>query len=69
MADCKIVVEDKPSTETRDAIVALLRAFNRTNFEGPIFEPLAVVLRDPESNEVIGGLWGNRIAAGSMSIP
>ncbi len=58
MAECKIAVEDKPSTETRDAIVALLRAYNWTKVEKPIFEPLAIVLRDSQSDEIIGGLWG-----------
>jgi len=45
-----------------DAILEPLRAFNESQV-GPIkAEPLAIALRDPESDAVSGGLWGLSVA-------
>ena len=53
-----IVVDEKPDPKLRDAILKPLRTFNESKM-GPIsVEPLAITLRDPENDAVIGGLWG-----------
>jgi GNAT superfamily N-acetyltransferase len=42
-----------------------LRAFNESHI-GPIkAEPLAITLRDPQSGEVTGGLWGSSAVWGA----
>jgi GNAT superfamily N-acetyltransferase len=59
MAECKIVVEDEPQTDLCEAIDALLRDYNWTKVDRPVTERFAVSLRHPESNAVIGGIWGS----------
>jgi ribosomal protein S18 acetylase RimI-like enzyme len=58
----KITVDEKPDPKLRDEIVKPLRAFNESQV-GPIKpEPLAITLRDSESEMVTGGLWGHSVA-------
>lgn len=58
----RIDIDESPDPALRDAIVQPLRAFNESHV-GPIQpEPLAITLRDPESNAVLGGLWGTSVA-------
>ena len=54
-----IVTLDRPLPEHRQAIFRLLDAFNdeRTGFPDPV-SPLAILLKEPEREAIIGGLWG-----------
>jgi GNAT superfamily N-acetyltransferase len=62
MKGLAVLVEEKPDPALREAIGRPLRAFNESRI-GPISnEPLAVVLRDPDSEAVTGGLWGGSVA-------
>jgi ribosomal protein S18 acetylase RimI-like enzyme len=54
----RIVVDEKPDPKLRDEILKPLRAFNESQIGPVVPEPLAVLLRDPDSEAVIGGLWG-----------
>jgi GNAT superfamily N-acetyltransferase len=57
----RIVVDEQPELKLRDEILRPLRAFNESQL-GPIkAEPLAIMLRDPQNNTVIGGLWGTSV--------
>jgi GNAT superfamily N-acetyltransferase len=62
MAALRIDVDESPDPALRDAILKPLRAFNESKV-GPVkTETLAIVLRDPESGAVSGGLWGTSVA-------
>jgi GNAT superfamily N-acetyltransferase len=57
----QIDVDETPDISMRDEILKPLRAFNESKV-GPIkAEALAIALRDPDSGEVIGGLWGGSV--------
>jgi hypothetical protein len=60
-----IIVPDNPLPEYREAIFRLLDAYNdaRTDFPDPV-APLALLLREPGSDTIIGGLWASAIGAG-----
>jgi GNAT superfamily N-acetyltransferase len=55
----EIVVPETPLPEHRETIFRLLDAFNdeRSGFPDPV-RPLALLLREPGSEVVLGGLWG-----------
>jgi GNAT superfamily N-acetyltransferase len=53
-----IVIPTVPSPEDRAAILAGLVAFNRAEVGAANFQALSIVIRDPEANKTIGGLWG-----------
>ncbi|HEY8255018.1 MAG TPA: hypothetical protein VIG39_10280, partial [Rhizomicrobium sp.] len=54
----RIDVDESPDPAWREAIGMPLRAFNESRI-GPLnAKTLAILLRDPSSGEVIGGLWG-----------
>ena len=54
----RIDIDENPDPGLRDAILQPLKAFNESHI-GPVKpELLAIALRDPESGEVVGGLWG-----------
>ena len=58
MAPPRIDIDENPDPGLRDAILQPLRAFNERHV-GPVRpELLAIALRDPETGEVVGGLWG-----------
>jgi GNAT superfamily N-acetyltransferase len=58
-----IEVDESPDLALRDAILKPLRAFNESQV-GPVpVEPLAITVRNPQSGEVIGGLWGTSVVA------
>lgn len=62
-----ITIDEKPDPALREEILKPLRAFNESRI-GPLKpETLAIVLRDPDSNAVTGGLWGT-IGAGWMYV-
>lgn len=61
MTQPRIDVDENPDPGLRDAILPPLRAFNESHI-GPIKpELLAIALRDPETGEVVGGLWGSSV--------
>ena len=56
----KITLTDTPTPQMRDAISGWLLAFNASrvgNSEPP--RPLVLVLSDPASDEILGGLYGS----------
>ena len=56
--DPRIELTDAPPTNAFDRIRESLRNFN-TRIAGEAgHRPLAVLLTDPQSNEIVGGLWG-----------
>jgi len=52
------VVPDHPDRVDRDAILKLLHAFNDSKVGPSGYKELAILLRDPRSDETVGGLWG-----------
>src|SRR3954471_4771264 len=58
MSTPRIVVDEKPDAGSRDAILQPLAAYNRARVDRPNAAPVAILLRHPETDEVIGGLWG-----------
>jgi GNAT superfamily N-acetyltransferase len=54
-----IIVPDHPLPEHREAITRLLDAYNdeKSGFPDPVL-PLALLLREPGTDTIIGGLWG-----------
>jgi GNAT superfamily N-acetyltransferase len=57
MAGLRIEVEEKPSLELRESILQPLLRFNEKHAGATVLEPLAILLRAPEADEVVGGLW------------
>ena len=57
-----IVVDEKPDPGLRDAILKPLRAFNESKLGPVTSEHLAIVIRDPQGDAVLGGLWGMSVA-------
>jgi GNAT superfamily N-acetyltransferase len=58
----RIIVDENPAPGLRDQIGAPLRVFNISQV-GPInVQALAILLRNPESDEIVGGLWGQSVA-------
>lgn len=54
----EVVVTEEMSVPDRDAVVRVLREYAvAQGFEADL-KPLGVLLRDPETGETIGGLWG-----------
>ena len=62
MIDPRIIVDEKPEPSLREAILRPLRDYNASKIGPVIVEPLAVFLRHPESDAIIGGLWGTLVA-------
>ena len=57
-----IETTSEPDPAARDAILAVLVAHNDAAAgRPPGVQPLAILLRDPESGAVIGGLWGQSV--------
>lgn len=55
----EIVSTDVPDPSVRDAILKRLVAFNEERGGPPAnFRRLALLVRDPATEEVAGGLWG-----------
>jgi GNAT superfamily N-acetyltransferase len=58
----RIDIDESPDPALRDAILKPLRAFNESKV-GPVdATPLAIVLSDPQSDAITGGLWGTSVA-------
>ena len=62
MIEPRIVVDEKPQPNLREAILRPLRDYNTSKVGPVVVEPLAVFLRHPESDAIIGGLWGHLAA-------
>lgn len=58
MVQPKLTVVENPGHEHRDEIFRLLVDYNASKIGPAVVEPLAIVLKDPESGAIIGGLWG-----------
>ncbi len=58
MAQPKLIVTEHPRQEHRDEIFRLLLDYNTSKIGPAVVEPLAITLQDPESDAIIGGLWG-----------
>ena len=58
MAEPTIVVPDRPDQSHRDVVVKALMAFNDKAVGPSGFQPLAILINDPVTNEPVGGLWG-----------
>ena len=46
----------------RKAILAPLRKYNANWIGEPTVKPLAIFIRDPRTDEIVGGLWGQSAA-------
>lgn len=53
-----IVVEEKPDDAARKAIVEALIAYNDKAGGLSGYQPLAILIQDPDTGETLGGLWG-----------
>jgi GNAT superfamily N-acetyltransferase len=56
-----IVVPEKPDPQIRVALLDLMLAYNESKTGPSGFAPLAVMLKDHGSGELIGGLWGRTV--------
>ena len=55
----KITLTDAPTPQMREAIAGPLVAFNHARIGGTeAYRPLVILLSDPESDEIAGGLHG-----------
>ncbi len=54
----EVIAVETPGPEHHDEILRLLLEFNTSKVGPTILEPLAVTLRHPESDAILGGLWG-----------
>jgi len=56
----KITLTDAPTPEMWKAIVEPLVEFNNSRLGKPeAFVPLVILLSDPETDEIVGGLYGS----------
>src|SRR5690242_20028511 len=63
----RIVVDERPDPALHEAIGDLLDSFNDSKIGPVTAEQLAIVVRDPDTDALIGGLWG-RSAVGWMYV-
>ena len=56
-----IVTPEHPGQEIRSKLLNLLMAYSESRTGPSGFEPLAVILQDPDSSELVGGLWGRSV--------
>jgi len=61
MATPRIDIDEAPDPALREAILKPLRAYNESRAGAFNPELLAITLRDPENNEITGGLWGTSV--------
>jgi GNAT superfamily N-acetyltransferase len=54
----EVVVMEEMSSPDRDAIIRVLHDYNLAQGYRAGVKPLGILLRDPETRETIGGLWG-----------
>src|SRR5258705_3659373 len=58
MVQPKLIAVEHPGREHHDEILRLLLDFNTSKVGPTVLESLAVVLRHPENDATVGGLWG-----------
>lgn len=58
MIEPEIVVDENPDSNLREEILRPLRNYNKSKIGPVVIEPVAVYLRHPENQAIIGGLWG-----------
>ncbi len=54
----KIVMPENPTPEMRKAIVDPLISFNRAQVGSFEYQALAILIQHPQTDEILGGLWG-----------
>lgn len=55
----KISITETPEPHIREAIVGPLIKFNNSRASQPEdYRPLVIILSDPDTGEILGGLWG-----------
>jgi GNAT superfamily N-acetyltransferase len=59
VTDFRISIDDAPQPAVRESIVTRLVEYNETHVGTDTPKPLAIVLRTNESDDIIGGIWGN----------
>ena len=57
MIEPRIVVEEAPDADLRETIARPLKAYNVGKIGPLVQEPLALLLKDPENGEIVGGVW------------
>jgi GNAT superfamily N-acetyltransferase len=62
MSGFTLTLDETPDPQLRAAILAPLRAFNANWIGEPVVRPLAIFIRDPGTDEILGGLWGQSAA-------
>jgi GNAT superfamily N-acetyltransferase len=58
MVQPQLILIEHPGHEQRDEIFRLLVDYNTSKIGPAVVEALAIILRCPESDAIIGGLWG-----------
>jgi GNAT superfamily N-acetyltransferase len=58
MVQPKLILVEHPGPEHRDEIFRLLVDYNTSKIGPAVVEALAIILQCPESDAIIGGLWG-----------
>lgn len=58
MSEPTIVLKDRPEDLDRKAIVEALIAYNDEAGGPSGFQPLAILIQDPDDGATLGGLWG-----------
>ena len=66
-AETVITLTDAPDDEERAVITDGLRAYNETQAGGSDSRPLAILVRNPETKKVVGGLLG-RTSLGLLKV-
>ena len=56
-----IVMPENPDPRIRAALLDLMLTFNESRTGPSGFGPLALILEDPTSGDLIGGLWGRTV--------
>ena len=54
-----VTIDEAPAAELRQAILAPLRAYNAAWVGEVALQPLAIFIRDPKTQEIVGGLWAH----------
>jgi GNAT superfamily N-acetyltransferase len=62
MSGFTLTLDETPDPELRKAILAPLRKYNANWIGEPVVQPLAIFIRDPQTDEIVGGLWGQSAA-------
>ncbi|TIT09302.1 MAG: GNAT family N-acetyltransferase [Mesorhizobium sp.] len=58
MSHPEIIVSEAPNPADREAILQPLLSYNDSKGPPSGFQPLAILLRDPNTKLTVGGLWG-----------